>query len=147
MEEISVVKIQAMKDKAVFAEMLVQQKPVRFQVDCGAIANTLPHKHVENVDRAPCSQSLVMWNGTKVKPVGMCALPIVNPRNNTKYKVSFLVVKEILTLLLGLNATEKMGLLTVHKENFVSIVENLENDLVIMIKYADVFDESLGKLP
>ncbi|PFX14360.1 Retrovirus-related Pol polyprotein [Stylophora pistillata] len=134
-----------MKDKAVFAEMLVKQKPVRFQVDCGASANILPHKHVENVHLAPCSQSLVMWNGTKVKPVGTCALPVVNPRNNIKYKVRFLVVKENLTPLLGLNATEKMSLLTVHKASFVWVVENLENDLVI--KYADVFDEGLGKLP
>ncbi|KAL9958346.1 hypothetical protein ACROYT_G035351 [Oculina patagonica] len=145
LEEISVVRVQAMKDKAVFAEMLVQQKPVKFQVDCGASANILPYKHVGGVDLAPCSQSLVMWNGTRVKPMGTCALLVVNPRNNTKYKVRFLVVKENLTPLLGLNATEKMGLLTVHKENFVSVVENLEDDLVV--KYADVFDNGLGKLP
>ena len=61
-----------------------------------------------------------MWNGTEVKHVGTCA-------QSTK---RFLVVKESLTLLLGLNATEKIGLLTVHKENFVSVVENLENDLL-----------------
>ncbi|KAL9989578.1 hypothetical protein ACROYT_G004142 [Oculina patagonica] len=145
LEEISVVRVQAMKDKVVFAEMLVQQKPVKFQVDCGASANILPYKHVGGVDLAPCSQSLVMWNGTRVKPMGTCALLVVNPRNNTKYKVRFLVVKENLTPLLGLNATEKMGLLTVHKENFVSVVENLEDDLVV--KYADVFDNGLGKLP
>ena len=85
-----------MKDKAVFAEMLVRQKLVRFQIDRGASANILPSKYVEDVDLEPCSQSLVMWNGTKVKPVGTCALPVVNPRNNTKYKVRFLVVKESL---------------------------------------------------
>ena len=39
LEEISVVRVQAMKDKAVFAEMQVRQKPVRFQIDCGASAN------------------------------------------------------------------------------------------------------------
>ena len=38
-----------------------------------------------------------------------------------------------------------MGLLTVHKENFVSAVENLENNLAN--KYPDVFDNGLGKLP
>ena len=86
-----------------------------------------------------------MWNGIKVKPVGTCALPVVNPWNYTKYKVRFLVFKENLTPLLGLNATEKMGLLTVHKENFVSVVENSEDDL--FVKYADVFDKSPGKLP
>ena len=40
-----------------------------------------------------------------------------------KYKMRFLIVQENLTPLLGLNATEKMGLLTVHKENFISVVE------------------------
>ena len=64
-----------MKRKALFAQMLVHQKPVRFQIDCGASANILPFKHVEDVDLEPCSQSLIMWNGTKVKPVGTCALP------------------------------------------------------------------------
>jgi len=38
-----------------------------------------------------------------------------------------------------------MGLLTVHKENFVSIVNNLENDLAN--SNPDVFDNGLGKLP
>ena len=38
-----------------------------------------------------------------------------------------------------------MSLVTVHKENFVSIVENLENDLAN--NYPDVFDNGLGKLP
>jgi len=62
-----------------------------------------------------------------------------------KYKVRFLVVKESLTPLLGLNVTEKMGLLTMRKENFMGVVENLEDDLII--KYADVFDKCPGKLP
>ena len=78
LKEITVVRVQAMKDKAVFAQMLVQQKPVRFQIDCGASANIVPCKHVKGVDLEPCSQSLIMWNGTKVKPVGTCALPVVN---------------------------------------------------------------------
>ena len=84
-----------------------------------------------------------MLNGTKVKLVGTCSQPVVNPWNNKKYKVRFLVIKESLTPLMGLNATEKMGLLTVHKENFVSVVENFANNYM----YPDVFDYGLGKLP
>lgn len=58
----------------------------------------------------------------------------------------FLVVKENLILFLGLNVIEKMGLLIVYKENFVSVVENnyLENDFIN--KYLDVFDNGFGKL-
>ena len=86
-----------------------------------------------------------MWYGTKVKPVGTCALKVVNPWNNEKFKVRFLVVNESLTPLLGLNATEKMKLLTIHKENFVNVVENVNSDRID--KYPDVFDKSLGTLP
>ena len=89
--------------------------------------------------------SLVMWNGTKVAPVGSCALPVLNPKTNEKYKVRFLVVKEDLTPLLGSNATQKMRLLTVHKENFINVVENANDDLTAT--YPDVFGKGLGTLP
>ena len=39
LEEISVVRIQAVKENVVFPKMLVKQKPVRFQIDCGQSAN------------------------------------------------------------------------------------------------------------
>ena len=87
LEEINVVRIQAVNERAVFAKMLVKQQPVRFQIDCGASANILPLKYAEGEELAPCSQALVMWNDTKVKPVGTCALKIVNPMNNEKLKV------------------------------------------------------------
>ena len=134
-----------MKERAVFANMLVKQQPVRFQIDCGASANILLLKYAEGKELAPCSQTLVMWNGTKVKPVGTCALKVVNPRNKEKFKVRFLVVNESLVPLLGLNATEKMKLLTIHKENFVNVVEDVNSDLID--KYPDVFNKSLGTLP
>ena len=69
----------------------------------------------------------------------------MNPKTNEKYKVRFLVVKEDLTPLLGLNATQKMKLLTVHKENFINVVENANDDLTA--NYADVFNKGLGTLP
>ena len=124
LEEINVMRIQAVNERAVFAKMLVKQQLVQFQIDCGANANILPLRYAEGT---LCSQTLVMWNGTKVKPVGTCALKVVNPRNNEKFKVRFLIVNESLTPLLGLNATEKMKLLTIYKENFISVVEDVNS--------------------
>ena len=144
LEEISVVRVQALRGRAVYARMLVRQQPVQFQVDCGASANILPLRYAEGEELDSCSQTLVMWNGTKVTPVGSCALPVVNPKTNEKYKVRFLVVKEDLTPLLGLNSTQKMKLLTVHKENFINVVENANDDL--SANYADVFNKGLGTL-
>jgi len=74
------------------------------------------------------------------------ALPVVNSKNDERYNVRFLVVKEDLTPLLSLNATQKMKLSTVHKENSVrNVVENANDYLTV--KYADVFNKALGTLP
>ena len=54
-------------------------------------------------------------------------------------------MKEDLNPLLGLNLMQKMKLLTVHKENFINVVENANDDLTA--NYADVFNKGLGTLP
>ncbi|CAB3981730.1 Hypothetical predicted protein [Paramuricea clavata] len=144
-EEISMVKVQAVREKAVFAKMHINNKAIKFQIDCGASANILPLKFAKDVELTPCTKTLVMWNGTKVKPLGSCTLPVINPKNDVKYQVKFLVVEGNWTPLLGLNAVEKMKLLTVHSKNFVNVVEKCDNDPVN--KYPDVFDENLGTLP
>lgn len=51
---------------------------VNFQVDCGASANILPYKYVVNERISSYNRTLVMWNGTKVKPLGTCAVRVVN---------------------------------------------------------------------
>ena len=100
-----------------YPRMLVRKQPVQFQVDCGASVNILPLKYAEGEELDSCLQTPVMWSGTKVAPVGSCVLPVVNPKTNEKYKVRLLVVKEHLTPLVDLNATQKMKLLTDTKKN------------------------------
>ena len=144
-EEISIVRIQAMKEKAVFAKMLVSDVHVYFQVDCGASANILPYKYVQKEKISPCDRTLVMWNGTKAKPLGTCVVRVVNLRNQKKYDVKFLIVKDDLTPLLGLKTTEEMRLLTIHKENFISTVFCKKTEVVD--KHAEDFNDDLGRLP
>ena len=55
LQETSDVRIQAIKERAVFAKMLVKQQPVRFQIDCLASASIYRSKKL-----ALCSQTLVM---------------------------------------------------------------------------------------
>ena len=55
---------------------------MRFHIDCRASANILPSKYVEDVDLESCSQSLVRWNGTKVKPiVYRVPMPVLSGRS------------------------------------------------------------------
>ena len=128
--------------KEVFAEMLIGEKKVRFQIDTGATVNLMPLKYVKDVELRNTEASLHMWNNSVVKPQGLCVVKIRNPKTRKKYKVDFIVVKEDLTPVLGKKVSEKMGLITVNYENFkVASVKATE-------RFADIFEEGkLGTLP
>ena len=81
---------------------------------------------------------------------------IPNPRNDKKYSVEFVVVKEELTPLLGAKATHHTGLLEIHAENFVRAAgikqpscrpDKLKTADKLIEEYQDVFEGDLGTLP
>ena len=128
-----------------YPRMLVRKQPVQFQVDCGASVNILPLKYAEGEELDSCLQTPVMWSGTKVAPVGSCVLPVVNPKTNEKYKVRLLVVKEHLTPLVDLNATQKMKLLTDTKKN--SLMSWRMQMMIPQLGTWMPLDKCLGTLP
>ena len=56
---------------------------------------------------------------------GICKLKVVNPKKQTEYTVTFVVVKGDYVPLLGANAAQKIGLLTVNYANIFN--ENVDN--------------------
>ena len=52
--------------------MLINEKPVKFHIDCGATVNVLPTKYVNAKDIKPSKCVLQMWNKTELKPEGKC---------------------------------------------------------------------------
>ena len=149
MEWINAIKINSVdtSDKEVHAEILIDKKPVKFQLDCGASVNLLPIKYIGNREIIPCDRTFVIWNGTKVKPAGTCRINTRNSKTGKKYSVEFVIVHDDLTPLLRLQATEKMNLLSIHRDNFkvVNSVRFTSKDDVIA-KYPDLFDGKLGNL-
>ena len=101
--------------REIYAEMLVGDKPVQFQVDCGASINILPEKLVGNQEISPTSKTLIMWNKTKVKPKGTVRIVIENPKTKKRFSLEFVVVKECFTPLIGARAAQQMKLITIHK--------------------------------
>ena len=93
--------VNSVMERKIFAQMLINEKPVKFHIDCGAKVNILPSKYVNKDDIQPTKHVLQMWNETKLKPEGTCHVTIRNPRNCKKYSVEFIVIKENLTPLLG----------------------------------------------
>ena len=74
--------------------------------------------------------------------MGICRTSVRNPNNNKKYSVEFTVVKEDLTLLIGLRAAEQKKLITVNDKNIAPVAS-----LTCLNGYDDVFDGKLGTLP
>ena len=56
--------------------MIVNGCEISFQLDSGADVNTIQQKYVKKEQVVPSTQNLIMWNGTKCKPLGETTLPL-----------------------------------------------------------------------
>ena len=130
---------EANKAKDIKCKMLIDGKSITFQIDTGATVNTLPVSFAKNVQKS--NKVLSVWNNSIQKPLGVCRRIIVNPRNNKKYSVEFIVVDEGLTPLLGKKASVQMALIEVCDSNFERVCTLNVGD-----KYKDVMQNKLGTL-
>lgn len=115
----------------IFSEMPIDDKPIKFQVDCGSLINILPKEVIGDSNLAPTSKTLIMWNKTEVMPLGTTRIIVTNPQNRKKYSVEFVIVTEKLTPLVGARAAQHMKLLTIHWNNFKSVPTPKRNDAVV----------------
>ena len=130
------------QDRNVKCEMLIATRPVTFQIDTGASVNLLPEHYIPKTSVIhPTTKQLTMWNGTKLKPVGVCRIHLKNPRNRKKYNVEFVVVKENSMPLIGLSAAQQMRLVTINEHNLHRVASVALSD-----DFADVFDKDIGTL-
>ena len=144
--------------KEIYTEMIIDDKSVKFQIDCGASTNILPDKYVDKHAIKPTTKTLRMWNGSEVKPTGTARVALRNPKNRKKYSVEFIIVSGDLLPLIGARVAQQMNLITVHNENFTAAtspvktrqpaeVKQLTTAEQLVQRYADVFDRPLGTLP
>ncbi|XP_041378838.1 uncharacterized protein LOC121391203 [Gigantopelta aegis] len=58
------------QQKIIKANMLINEKPVKFQIDCGASVNVIPEKYniKDTSTLISCKTSLHMWNKTILQP-------------------------------------------------------------------------------
>ena len=144
--------VNSVSEREIYAKMLINEKPIKFHIDCGATVNVLPSKYVNKEDIKPTKRVLQMWNKTELKPEGACRVTIRNPKNRKKYSVEFIVVKENLTPLLGAKAIQHMELIEVHEENFEKVAAarmastKAQTAEEIIDEYSDVFEGDLGTL-
>ncbi|PFX24662.1 Retrovirus-related Pol polyprotein [Stylophora pistillata] len=69
------------QNKAVTALMHVNSCEVRFQLDSRDDVNTICQKFVKKSQVKPPSQKLIMWNKSKLIPLGKTTLELLNPKD------------------------------------------------------------------
>ena len=128
------------KDKEVKCELLVNKQPVTFQVDTGAMINTLPVRYATKIQ--PTTQTLRTWDDKKLVPIGVSRESVRNPRTSKKYSVEFVVSDDSLTPLIGLRASTQMKLVTVEYDNMKTV-----HSVAVEEEFRDVLSDDLGRLP
>ena len=107
--------------REIYTEMIVNEKKIKFQIDCGASINIINRCHTTGSHITPSNKTLKMWNGADLKPLGTTCLKVKNPKTQKKYSIEFVVVPDNLTPLIGARTAQQMELITVHQDNFVPV--------------------------
>ena len=103
---------------AIYANMMIHDKTVSFQLDSGATTNCMSldeyvritdDKKKKNLTKT--EKKLTMYNGSEVRPLGEIILDVTNPKNDNTYKVRFYILEGKFRPLLGFRAVRHMNLL------------------------------------
>jgi len=147
---------------AIYAEMQLCGKSVKFQLDTGAAVNILPLATLPpGSTLMPSSQVLKTYDGTNLHTKGTTEVTLMNPSTQKRHQVSFEVVDGNHMPLLGAQAVQNLDLVTVNEHNFRRIAavatETLEGGSPpapmpttrseIMEQYSAVFEDTVGHLP
>lgn len=82
-ETINQVKQVHSKSQHLFAGMLLDKKLVNFQIDCGATCNVIPMQLLNpSIQLDHTEKELVMYNNSRLRPLGKCRVKLRNPRND-----------------------------------------------------------------
>ena len=89
---------------------------------------------------------LKMYNNTRMTTVEKTHIPMENPKNQTKYSVTCIVVDdESVQSIIGLQAVRQMNLITINTENIAAISSNEHLTLdEITSKYPSLFNTEHG---
>ena len=139
--------VHSISDKAIFGKIIVNNKPVKIQIDSGASVNVLPEQYVSPADIQTTTTVLQMYNKSIVKPLGESKVKVYNPANGHTYSLKFVIVPKNsgLIAILGSKASQFMNILTLNTNNLEPVLQlKLSN---VIDDYPDVFKDELGQLP
>ncbi|KAF2885244.1 hypothetical protein ILUMI_20910 [Ignelater luminosus] len=102
-------------NEVVWEELVfINNKPVNFKLDSGAMCNVLPYDVVKNLEREnsikSSNKTIIAYGENKIKVIGEIILKCMIRKN--EYKIKFIVVDVKSRPILGLNASIKLNLIS-----------------------------------
>jgi len=155
--------------KRIYANVFVDDRKIKFLLDCGSTVNLLPVNMVQPVKaiRAPRAP-LRMFDKTILKTKGMITAVVRHPRTNIEFAVDFYVTEREEPIL-GIDVCRRLDMLRIVEENICVMNDAVESssstsstpiapprcrrasdmritEAAIFEQYADLFDGSIGLL-
>ena len=88
-------------------------------------------------------------NKASIKGIGTCDIEMLNPKTKQKYDVTFVVVNENCTPLIGATTAQVLKLIEIHYDNIAKVTSENVNEFSskeeVTEQYKDVF-EGMGKM-
>ena len=106
------------------ATLKVNEQSIKFQLDTGSDVNTICQRYVKKQQVKRTNQRLTMWNKTKLEPIGEVTLETLNPKTGTTHVVTFTVVPNSLSCLLGIETLKKLGFITLNEQKYVAKIDS-----------------------
>ena len=141
-----------------YTHLTIDNRTVRFLLDCGATVNLLPESIVRSIGRLnevrPATAKLRMFDKTELQTSGILSVIVQHPRTMRTYNLDFYVAKQHDQPLLGFRACRELKLLRVVNENVCEVqaaatskttTTDCITEAEILAEFADVFN-GLGML-
>ena len=133
------------------AKMRVHGKNKAFLLDTGASSNLISTHDVDmkQLKLVPPGRMFTMWNGSLQKSMGKAVIDLYNPKSRQKHKICFEVVSDNLIPILGAEAVQSLGLVTMHRNRYepvAAVKPALQTKQDFLDTYPDVFGPAVGSL-
>lgn len=151
-ESESLLALDSTKSKRVYSNLYVNERKVRFLLDCGSTVNLLPRSIVTAmglVQLRPSRATLRMYNSTELHTVGMITATVRHPRTGDQFNIDFYVTEREQPIL-GIDACQRLNMLRIVEENICEMHDSALSSTAsltsadIFSRYTDLFDGSLG---
>lgn len=78
--------------KGIHCKMLINSKPMKMQIDCGATVSVLPVKYIDTDHVMKEKVTVQMWESSTKKALGRCVVGTMYPRMGLEYDVQYVIL-------------------------------------------------------